>query len=238
MHLQDLAAYIFLLAGVVFSIITKKLTATGAVAGSLTGLLVYKGAGYTGLMMLTLFFLAGSLATGWHSNKKKTLGISEENNGQRTAGQVIANGGVAAFLGGLSWFVPVYNNLIPLMIAGSLAAALADTLSSELGSIYGSRFYDIISFKEARPGPDGVISLEGTLIGIGGAILMAFIYGLGFGFNLSTSAIIAAGFTGNLFDSILGATLERRNLTGNNVVNFINTTIGALVCLLCYLFSN
>jgi uncharacterized membrane protein len=46
--------------------------------------------------------------------------------------------------------------------------------------------------------------------------------------------IIIAGTAGNLSDSVLGALLERKNIIGNNAVNFLNTFIAALVALLFY----
>ena len=42
--------------------------------------------------------------------------------------------------------------------------------------------------------------------------------------------IILAGVTGNVVDSVLGASLERKGWIGNNVVNFLNTAVGAGVC--------
>ena len=238
MSIHDYPVYFFLVAGMILSIISRKLTITGAITGAIVGLLVYKGAGYTGLAMLVLFFISGSGATSWRLNKKQQLGIAEKNKGRRTAAQVLANGGVAAILGGIAWYYPERAVIMQLMMAGSLAAATADTLSSELGSIYGRRFYDVITFKKIQPGPDGVVSLEGTLIGMVGAALIAITYVLGFGLSYFGWVIIAAGFIGNLFDSILGATLERRHLVGNNVVNFLNTCIGAGACLLLQLLVN
>jgi len=226
--------YIFLLTGALLSVISSKLTITGAVTAVVTGVLVYQGAGYTGIAMLCLFFILGTVSTGWGLKHKHRLGIAEHDKGKRTAGQVIANGGAAAILGGIAWLMPQHALVLQLMMAGCLASATADTLASELGSIYGSRFYDVISFKKVQPGPDGVISLEGTLIGIAGAGLIALTYAIGFGFNPCFFIIIAAGATGNLFDSILGATAERRYLMGNNTVNFLNTCAGAAVCLLLY----
>mgnify|MGYP001545762678 CR=1 FL=1 len=220
--------YLLLLAGVILSIWRQKLTVRGAITGGIIGLLIFKGDGYTGIAMLTLFFVAGTGATGWQINRKQQAGMAERDKGKRTAGQVIANGGIAALLGGLVWYSPQYSVMLQLMMAGSLAAATADTLSSELGTLYGKRFYDIISFKKAAAGPDGVVSLEGTLIGAAGAALIAFIYLLG-GFTIAGLIIVVAGVTGNLADSILGATLERRGIIGNNTVNFLNTLTGALV---------
>lgn len=238
MSIHDYPVYLFLLAGMIFSVISHKLTITAAITGVVVGLLVYKGVGYTGLTMLVLFFISGSGATSWQLNKKQQLGIAEKNRGRRTAGQVLANGGVAAILGGMAWRIPERAAMMQLMMTGSLAAATADTLSSELGSLYGRRFYDIITFKKVQRGPDGVVSLEGTLIGIAGAALIAITYMVGFGFSYFGWMIIVAGAIGNLFDSILGATLERRHMIGNNIVNFLNTCIGAGICLLLHLFVN
>ena len=234
MTVQDLGACIFLLTGMVFSVVGGKLTFAGAVCGGIVGLLVYRGAGITGIFMLAMFFLSGSSATAWQLKKKQHLGLAEKEGGLRTAWQVIANGGPAAIFGALTWLLPAQTTLLQLIMAGSLASATADTLSSELGSIYGSRFYDILSFKQADAGPNGVVSLEGTLIGVAGAAIIAFVYVTGFGFNVFALLIVAAGAIGNLCDSLLGATLERRNLMGNNAVNFTTNCAGAVSCLLLY----
>jgi uncharacterized membrane protein len=41
-----------------------------------------------------------------------------------------------------------------------------------------------------------------------------------------------AGIFGNLCDSILGASLERKQFIGNNTVNFLNTLFAAIFALL------
>ncbi len=221
---------IFLSIGALLSVIYRKLTITGGITGFMVGLAVFIGVGYVGIAMLAAFFLLGSLSTRWQLNKKRQIGLADQQSITRTAGQVLANGGISGILGLIAWYQPVYVQLCCLMMAGSLASATADTLSSELGTIYGKRFYDIITFKKSEAGPDGVISLEGTLIGIGGAIIISLIYAIDFGFSDSLFVIICAGFTGNFVDSLLGATLERKQLTGNNLVNFLNTIVGAGMC--------
>jgi len=234
MPIQNYVVYIFLIIGMALSMQFKKLTIPAAITGGMVGLLIYQGAGLTGLIMLTLFFILGSGATGWQLRTKQQIGAAEKDKGQRTAGQVIANGGVAAIIGGIIWWMPATAASHRIMIAGSLAAATADTLSSELGTVYGKRFYNIITFKKDQRGLDGVISLEGTLIGIIGAGLIGVVYCIGFGWSINLLWIIIAGTIGNLSDSVLGATLERKHLIGNNVVNLLNTLIGALVCLLLF----
>jgi uncharacterized protein (TIGR00297 family) len=132
---------------------------------------MYKGAGLTGLIILALFLHQRIMGNKWQLAKKVVIGAAEENKGRRTAGQVLANGGAAALLGACRLVFPVILRCISLMIAGSFAAATADTLSSELGMVYGRRFYNILTLKKRYPWPDGVVSLEGTLIGLIGLYL-------------------------------------------------------------------
>jgi len=230
MSVTNLIVYIFLLAASLISCLTKKLTMAGAVTGGIIGLLIYKGAGLTGLLLLATFFIIGTAATKWQAGKKVAVGAADKNDSRRTAGQVLANGGVAAVLGLVAWHSPDKVGAPQLMIAGSLAAATADTLSSELGMIYGRRFFNILTFKKDECGLDGVVSMEGTLIGLVGAMLIAGVYSAMVGWSISFYLIALAGLIGNLMDSVLGALLERRGLMGNNVVNFLNTLAGALVC--------
>ncbi len=230
MTINEVVIYTILLLGSALSYTAKKLTLAGAITGAIVGALMYKGAGLTGLLILAAFFINAIWATKWKATEKAAIGAADENKGRRTAGQVLANGGVAALLGALSWWQPTHSPVFNLMMAGSFAAATADTLSSELGMVYGRRFYNILTFKKGQRGLDGVVSLEGTLIGLVGAILIAIVYSVGFGWGLSFCWIVLAGFTGNLVDSVLGASVERKGLIGNNWVNFLNTGVGALVC--------
>lgn len=219
----------------IFAFITvraKKLTLLAGITGLCTGLLVFAGAGYTGVSMVAAFFLLGTGATSWGINIKQNLGLAERDKGRRTAGQVLANAGIAAALGLLVNFYPQRTGLFRVMMAAALASATADTLSSELGNIYGRNFYNITTFKQDKKGLDGVVSFEGTFIGIVGSIVIASVYALGFGFNVHFAEIIISGTIGNLSDSILGATLERKGLLQNNQVNFLNTAIAALVAFL------
>ncbi len=231
MPIIDALVYLTLLLAGIWSYTSGKLTVWGSITGVVTGIIIFKGAGLVGFLMLTLFFVIGSAATKWKRDKKALMNSTDTHKGRRTAAQVVANSGVAVLLATYVLWKPEYFNVIQLMIAGSFAAATADTLSSELGTVYGSRFYNIISLKKDTAGLDGVVSLEGTLIGITGAFLISVVYAFFAGWNINLLWIVIAGFTGNLLDSVLGATLERQGLIGNNVVNFLNTAVGAVVCL-------
>ena len=220
-----------LIPAIYFSVKMNKLTASGAFTGGLIACFIFMGAGFTGIAMIGFFFLSGTLATSWKMNAKKLLGAAERNKGRRTASQVFANGGIAGMAGLLSWLLPEYGPLLQLMMAASLASATADTLSSELGTLYGKRFYNVLSFKPDRRGDNGVISLEGTLLGIAGSLLIGLIYVTGFGWSNHFIIIVIAGTTGNIVDSLLGATLEKKQFIKNDAVNFLNTLVAA--CLAC-----
>ncbi|SEW53832.1 DUF92 domain-containing protein [Chitinophaga arvensicola] len=211
----------------------RKLTLSGGVMAAIVALLVAAGSGYGGLFLLGAFFIMGVKATS-HQRHLKTL-PGEKHPEQRTAGQVFANGGVAAIMGLLALVNPDCEDMYITMLAASLAAATADTLSSELGMVYGRHFYNIVTFKKEARGLDGVISLEGTLLGAAGAGVLALLCGICFGMDESVWIVALAGIAGNLADSLLGATLERKHLIGNDLVNFGNTLFAALVAMICYL---
>lgn len=219
---------LILFTAVFLSIRARKLTMAGGIAGGIIACCLYLGAGFTGIALLAAFFGPAVVATSWKRKLKESLDAAEQQHGRRTAGQVLANGGVAGLLGLLAWIFPQYQVLCRLMLAAALASATADTLSSELGTVYGRRFYNILTFRKDRRGENGVVSLEGTLIGIGGSLLIAAVYAIGFGWSHHCIPIVLAGTVGNLTDSVLGATLERKGVLSNDLVNTLNTLTAAL----------
>lgn len=222
-------AFALIIFAALLSVIGRKLNIVAAATGSIIAVFIFIGAGFTGIALLAAFFILGSVATSWKIKTKMQLGFAEKNKGQRTAAQVFANGGIAAVAGLLSYANPPHENLFRLMMAASLASATADTLSSELGTVYGKKFYNIITFKNDARGLDGVISIEGTITGITGSAVIAAIYCIGFGWSENFIWIIIAGAIGNVADSLLGALFERRNYLSNNAVNFLNTLIAAIM---------
>jgi uncharacterized protein (TIGR00297 family) len=215
---------------------TGKLTGSGAITGGVVALCIYMGTGFIGIAMLAAFFISATIATSHKKNTKRSLGDSQHPE-KRDARQVLANGGLPAILGLLAFILPDNALLAAVLTAAAFASATADTLSSELGTVYGKRFYNIITFKPDEKGRDGVISLEGTIIGIAGAAVIATVYAIGFGWNSVFLNIIIAGTIGNIADSVLGATLERKGYINNNEVNFLNTFISVIVCCLVMHYS-
>src|SRR5580698_4549660 len=77
MNIKPLIHYlpvILLIAAVMyFSIRAKKLTTAGAITGGVIAILIFAGAGYTGIAMLGAFFIFGTVATSWKKQEKQHL---------------------------------------------------------------------------------------------------------------------------------------------------------------------
>ncbi len=235
MSIQAWAVAGFLVVGMWLSVKAGKLTVVGALTGGILGWAIYSGAGLMGLSMLGAFFVLGSLVSSFRFSDKAALGLAEANKGRRKASQALANGGVAGLTGLLSWAYPAQTELFQLMLAASFASATADTFASELGNIYGRSYYNILTLKPDTRGLDGVISLEGTLAGIGGSSIITALYVIGQGWGPLAGVVCIAGILGNLADSLLGAAWERKAYLSNDAVNFLNTLIAALIAGALYL---
>jgi uncharacterized protein (TIGR00297 family) len=224
---------LLLISGMVWSVWFKKLTLWAALTGGICALLVFAGAGFTGVLMMTAFFVAGTAATSWRLKDKQKLKTADRDHAGRKASQVLANVGVAAAAGALALSLPPpqYAPLWALAIAACFSSATADTMASELGTVYGRHYYNIMTGKPDQRGLDGVVSLEGTLIGILGSLMIALIYASGFGWSWEVAILVLAGTAGNLADSILGAVLERKGLLKNDAVNFLSTLVAVAVAL-------
>ena len=119
------------------------------------------------------------------------------------------------------------------MSAAAVATAAADTCSSEVGKAYGRRTFLITSLRAVPPGTEGAISLEGTLGGLLGALMVAAV-GAALGvYSWPLAALVTlAGLLGSLAESVIGTVAERRGWLDNNLLNALNTAIGAAFAVL------
>src|SRR5579859_4956543 len=195
MRASDLIVLLFLLAGAGASVRWKKLTRAAAFTGLAIGGAIYAGGGYTGLLLLALFFLLGTAATSWKKTEKLTVRDNAGHQPTRRPGQVIANAGVAAIAGILALLLPGHKTLFLLLMAAAFSSATADTLSSELGMIYGRRFYHLLTLRPDQRGLDGVISIEGLLLGLAGSALIASAYALTTRWDTRSFVILLAAGT-------------------------------------------
>ncbi len=206
----------------------------GAIAGGLLAFLLYVAAGPPAFVTLLGVFILTWIATRIGYVRKAAMGLAENRKG-RGARQVLANVGAAAGFALAGIFIPVLH----IASAAALAEAAADTASSECGEALARRAYLITNLRRVDVGTDGGISLPGTLAGALAAFLIATLAAaVGWVPHRHLLVIAAAGFLGTIFDSLLGATLERRGLINNNGVNFTSTAAAGIIALLLNLTTS
>ncbi|MFB6311314.1 MAG: TIGR00297 family protein [Salinirussus sp.] len=198
----------------------------GMLTGILLGLLTIVLSDYGWFAMLIAFYGIGGLSAKFRYDEKVERGIAEPNEGARGSGNVLANSVAAlaaVLLGAASPRLGVPMGLFLFAFAGAVAAALADTLSSEIGGLFDQPRL-ITNLDVVEPGQDGAVSVQGTAAGLAGAAIIAAIGAtLLSGIGPAGAVVVAvAGTLGMIVDSLLGATLEGR-LIGNQGVNFLAT---------------
>ncbi|ELZ03375.1 DUF92 domain-containing protein [Natrialba asiatica] len=209
----------------------------GMITGILLGLLTVVLGDYNWFVVLIAFFGIGGLSTKFRYTRKEELGVAEENNGARGSGNVLGNAAVAiaAVLGyaaSSTALLSINAELFLFAFAGSVATAMSDTLSSEVGSVFETPRL-ITTLEPVDPGTDGGVTWQGEVAGFLGATIVAGLSYVLFPVvdPIGAVIIVAAGVAGMTVDSLLGATLEGAVL-GNQGVNFLATLTGALVCAL------
>ena len=212
----------------------KKIDKPGALIGVFIAIFIWFSGGLVSLLSLFIFFVLGSIASSWKKDYKSNIGLAQEKQGMRGVANVLGNGGAAGLIAVLSQVLALDVDLAKIMIISSFAGACSDTFSSEFGNIYGRKYFNIISLRIEQRGIDGVISIHGLVFGVIGSLCIAFAF-LCFEKDLIYFGIIAiGGFAGNLIDSILGATLQRKDLINNHQVNFLATSSSALLAAFTY----
>ena len=157
-------------------------------------------------------------------------------------------------LGTAVW--PTRAVMLRLAFVASLSTKLSDTCASEIGKAFGrtsaaeglefsladwrsathgcpaptrSRTYLITTFQRVLPGTEGAVSLEGTLAGaVGSLVLASYAVGCGLMGLSAVAPCLVAAFVATNVESLIGASAQGRfGWLTNEVVNFIMTVIGA-----------
>jgi len=230
----------------------KLLTDAGQFHGWLLGVIIWGCLGWQGYAVVMFYFLVGSGVTRIGKAQKEAEGIAEKRSGARGPENVWGSAltatlcavGVLAFsiLGktgdilGETGKMPVPQSVISLLLLGyaaSFCTKLSDTCASEIGKAYGKRTFLITTLQPVPRGTEGAVSLEGTIAGIVGSILMALVSSAVGLIDLTGIVFcVIAAFIATNIESVIGATVQSKfEWLTNEVVNFFNTLIGAIAAI-------
>jgi uncharacterized protein (TIGR00297 family) len=245
-----------------FALLVRTLRAAtpgGAICGGMICFLIMLWTGSftesilrTGLTPLILLFVLTFVSTRAGRTRKARTGLAESKQG-RSAAQVIANLSIAALsvspqtanvISRSMPFCCVSGNaepwvaeIVKVMCVAALMEATADTVSSEIGQAFGGDPVLIVGLRRVEAGADGAVTSLGSGAGIVAGIMVAVAGG--WAMHLTVAAILTAlvaGVCGLFFDSVLGATVERRGWIGNDLVNFTSTLFAATFAAALYRF--
>lgn len=229
------------LLGIVWLAPKKLLTPAGILNAWLLGVLIWGTLGLRGYAVVCAYFIVGSAVTRIGMAQKEAEGIAEKRSGARGPENVWGSAFTAALcavaIGIINWQGSETVFLSSLLILGYVASfctKLSDTCASEVGKAYGKRTFLITTLQSVPRGTEGAVSLEGTLAGIFASVVLAM---LGWGVGLidvwGIIWCVLAAFIATNLESVIGATLQSRwQWLTNELVNVLNTLIGAAAAML------
>jgi uncharacterized protein (TIGR00297 family) len=214
----------------------KLLTPAGLVHAWILGVLLWGCLGWQGYLIAMAFFLVGSGVTSIGKAQKEALGIAEKRSGARGPENVWGSALTGAICAALILLLLLNQSLdwispLTLGFVASFCTKLSDTCGTEIGKAYGQRTFLITTLQPVPRGTEGAVSLEGTLAGIvGSVVLAAFAWVIGLIGPIGILICAIAAFIATTIESLIGATIEGKvPFLTHDVVNILNTLIGAIV---------
>lgn len=197
------------------------LSRSGAAAATVVGTIAV-AAGWSWAALLIGFFASATLLSSWRREEKarRTAGVVAKND-ERDWVQVLANGALfaaAALMFKLRWLLalgtvddfPAWTAGWAAIGAGALAAACADTWSTEIGTLSATPPRLITTLRGVPAGTSGAVTVYGLGGMLGGALWMGAIAWLVRWPPSLAIATGAGGLAGALADSVIGAVAQER----------------------------
>lgn len=219
--IELLGIIIGLISSTVIALIAHRrgaLSTSGALGAILVGTVTFGFGGWTWGLVLIAFFVLSTALSRYRQADKRELAEKFGKGARRDIGQVLANGGLGAFIALLYFVYPISALLAAFL--GSIATVNADTWGTEVGVLSREAPRLITTGRRVPTGASGGVTVLGTtastlgalVIGVLGYILTCVENFLSADNALQLSWIIPvslfSGLLGSLFDSLLGATVQ------------------------------
>ena len=178
-------------------------------------------------LVMVYFLMLSTLVTRTGQEKKERMGVYERGRGWKN---VFANGIVPVIVAALFLASVYQGHADPRFVVAyvaSIAAITADKFASEIGILDGQPTM-LLTAKPARKGDSGGVTALGTTASLLGAFLISTCI---LALNLPVMYIVvaaAAGFLGNLVDSLFGY-FEERGIGNKYTSNMACAVTGAVI---------
>ncbi|MCD6383708.1 MAG: DUF92 domain-containing protein [Thermoplasmata archaeon] len=219
----------------------------GSLAALVMGMVIILFTDIFFFIVLLLFLLFTHRVTIWKYDLKKERGFAEGKSGERGVKNVLSNGIVAIIVALL--YVPL-NKVCPglpnFLFLLSVASAAADSFASEIGVLSDNVYLITRPRERVMPGTDGGVSTLGHISAFMGSVLVVlpgfFLlsdyldiekHGLPFSY-VYLITLVALAWVNSQIDSLLGATLQRNGIIGNNGVNVLSISLTTLLGAIIY----
>ena len=249
--LTSFSLWIFLsLITFIYSWYRRSLSTSGAISGYLIGIIIFGSGSWPWIIPLVFFFISSSLLS--HLNHKEYA--------ERNILQILANGSLGALFAVIYFFYQFPPAIV--LYLGAIGAATADTWATEIGFYSKIRPRLIFTKTIVNRGVSGGITLLGLCASMLGAIIIGILGEAILGMNDLLFPIAIGGLAGSATDSILGRFIQAQfkctscdsntedryhcdektqlifgsKFIGNDMVNFINTIVGAIVTYYLWMF--
>jgi len=249
--------FFVVLAFALAAVLLNTIDARGFLASTTVGFAVMYGGGPSWFVIVALFFSLGVVFTLYKYGYKRRLGSAQGKGGARNWPHILANGGLASIAA--IWNIASPGIVPAAFFLGAVSTSAADTVATELGLLsHGQPVLITRPSVAVTPGTSGGV----TSLGFAGAAFASLVIGimaLALGIlpdpYLILPVCVIGGVFGAVFDSLLGATVQRKGYcvvclkptealkhcgertkaTGgrryieNNIVNVVSTIAGAAV---------
>ena len=247
--------FVVVVAFALAAVLLNTIDARGFLASAAVGFAVMYGGGFSGFVIVAVFFTLGVAFTLYKYGYKRRLGTAQGKGGARNWPHILANGGLASVA---AMYCLVSPGTLPAAVfLGAVSTSAADTVATELGLLSDRQPRLITDLsKEVPPGTSGGVTRLG-FVGSAFASLVIGVMALALGVlpdaYLVLPVCLVGGIFGAVFDSLVGATIQRKGYcvvcmkptealrhcgektktTGgkwyieNNVVNVLSTVAGA-----------
>jgi uncharacterized protein (TIGR00297 family) len=188
---------------------------SGAISGAIISIIAFIAGSIAWLVTIIIFFVVSSVFTRYRYDYKRKLGSAQEKGGRRSWPNTLANGGIAAAASVAE--ILTHSNIFAVAFLTSVAAALSDTLATEIGLLSNSRprlITDIRKF--VAPGTSGGITPLGEVVALVSSSSLAL---LGIGTMVlqesklqfawvAFAAVVGGAMIGTTLDSLLGSSIQ------------------------------